>query len=152
MQSSAEESFDEETQISTEIVTPITFLKRGRVDDKRNKYEEYFKELEAYRESVRDLIEVKGALDIDSLEDDERDIVMLNLTPGGKTKILFKANMKLYDWQVTDDASNCLVSIEKDFMPMPTRPFITGSTMGTLVFTLTARDDKGYAFDILQIE
>eukprot|EP00354_Favella_ehrenbergii_P011667 CAMPEP_0170470292 /NCGR_PEP_ID=MMETSP0123-20130129/12795_1 /TAXON_ID=182087 /ORGANISM="Favella ehrenbergii, Strain Fehren 1" /LENGTH=140 /DNA_ID=CAMNT_0010737361 /DNA_START=56 /DNA_END=474 /DNA_ORIENTATION=- len=137
-------------------MTPITFRREGdqKIKDrsKLNRYEEYFQALEKYRSDVKNLIETEGAIDLDSLREDERDLIMLTIKQGGQAKVLFKANKKLYDWQVTDPAKKALARVEREFIPMPTKPLEKGNLKGTMVFTLTAKEHAMVTFDIMQIE
>ena len=61
--------------------------------------------------------------------------------------------MKLFDWHIAEAADRALASVKKEFIPMPLKPQFKGSVFGTMVLTLTAKDnlESTEAFDILRV-
>ena len=138
--------------------TPVIFRRTGDApttnSNSKSVYEKYFEALEAYHRQIADLSSQAGVLDLDALQEEDRDISLLRMKPSETRKLLLRVNRKLYDIEVTDDASQALIKIESEFIPMPQKPNQVGSVYGTVVFTITAHPSHEMMgrFDIMQIE
>ena len=56
---------------------------------KLDKYDEYFSELDSYQQRVDDLVKVEGALDLDSREPKDKEILLVRMKRGEQLKVIF---------------------------------------------------------------
>ena len=131
----------------------MKFLADKGVVKKLHKFEEYFDALEAYNQEIKSMVHFEGAIDLDAQEEtEEREVLLVSMAPGEQLKVIFQANVKLYEWKIADRAERALESVEKNFIPMPMKPHYKGSIYGTIVLTLQAKEEvEMEAFDILRL-